>query len=313
MITTGFRLYAGLAALYFAAAAVYAWTTGGIDWNLFPGDMGQLLFELTGALTFGYKGGVGDHVGYSVLVGAAITCIVLAFVVVGSRDGNARVLARVAGTERAPAVQVSASPNWWGPAAAFALGAIVVGFVVDVLLVLAGIVLGALVLFEWVMAAWADRATGDPVANASLRNRLMGPLEVPVIGVLVVGFVAVSLSRLFLAVGELAAVVAAGVIAALVLLVAVVLASAPRMQASVVAGLVAIGAIGVLTAGVVSAAVGEREFVHHDEEHLIETEEEIESESSVTDDGTEDEVDSEGGGAETDGEDEGAAPVLIGG
>ncbi|MDY7104587.1 MAG: hypothetical protein S0880_25650 [Actinomycetota bacterium] len=299
MITTGFRFYFGLAALYLAAATLYAWTTGGVDWNLFPGNMGTFAFQLTGALTFGYIGGVGDHVGYSILAGAGIVSMVVAFVVVGSRDGNARVLARVAGTERAPAVQVSASPNWWGPAAAFALGAIVIGLVVDVLLVIAGIVLGAIVLFEWVMAAWADRATGDPEANAALRNRLMGPLEVPIIGALVVGFVAVSLSRLFLAVGELAAVVAAGVASTLVLVIAIVLASVPRLASSVVAAVVALGAAGILAAGVVSAAVGEREFEVHGAEHG-------EEEHSETEGGAAEETESDAGATEGEGGETGA-------
>ena len=52
MITTGAKFFFGLAALALVGAAVFAWSNHG---------------GLTGVLTGGLYGGVGDHAGYAVL------------------------------------------------------------------------------------------------------------------------------------------------------------------------------------------------------------------------------------------------------
>ena len=62
MITTGSKWFFGLGFVTFALAAAYGWTTGGNG---------------LGPLTVGYKGGVGDHFGYGVLVTGAVVSLLL--------------------------------------------------------------------------------------------------------------------------------------------------------------------------------------------------------------------------------------------
>ena len=56
------------------------------------------------------------------------------------------------------------------------------------------------VLVEWMVLAWSDRATGDPETNRLVRNRIMAPFEVPLAGFLVVAGSVVAFSRLLLTV-----------------------------------------------------------------------------------------------------------------
>src|SRR5436853_5524794 len=102
MLTPGFKLYAGIGGFLLVAAVLYAWTSGGVDWNLFPNELGQLYYEVQGALTLGWRGGIGDHVGYVILVAGGAAGFTLAGVLVAFRDTDAKALAEVAGTSRAP-------------------------------------------------------------------------------------------------------------------------------------------------------------------------------------------------------------------
>ena len=68
MLTSGSKFFFGFGALLIVAAVLYGWTSGGVDWSLFPGDLGEMYFALMGAITAGYRGGVGDHLGYTILV-----------------------------------------------------------------------------------------------------------------------------------------------------------------------------------------------------------------------------------------------------
>src|SRR5690606_33732956 len=62
MITTGTKLYAGYLAAALLGAVVYGYTTGG---------------NHVGPLTLGYKGSVGDHFGYGILLGLAVACALM--------------------------------------------------------------------------------------------------------------------------------------------------------------------------------------------------------------------------------------------
>ena len=55
-------------------------------------------------MSLGYKGGVGDHFGYGILVTASAVSFFLGVVVTATRDAEAEALAQVAGTETVPAV-----------------------------------------------------------------------------------------------------------------------------------------------------------------------------------------------------------------
>lgn len=265
MITTAGKFYIAFGAFLLAAGVFYGWTSGGVDWDLFPSELGQLFFQIWGALTLGWAGAVGDQMGYTILVGGAGLAGGIGGMVVAFRDGEAHALAEVAGTERAPDYVPPRLPNYWAPIGGFGMALTAIGLVADWRLFLIGVAVLALAALEWTVQAWADRATGDPVVNARLRNRIMNPIEYPLIGALALGLVALGVSRVLLSVTELGAVWAITGLATFVFLVAIVLAAVPRLSRSVLTGLVALGAIGVLAAGITGVAVGERDFEHHEE------------------------------------------------
>ena len=262
MFTTGSMFCFGAAALLLVAAVLYGWTSGGIDWGLFPGALGELYFQALGAVTFGWRGPVGDHLGYTVLVGGAVVLAGLGGVLVATRDADASAIAEVARRTRAPEYRMPFSPNIWAPMSAFAAGVLVLGLVLGRAFFYLGLALLVIAGFEWAMQAWADRATGDPAVNARLRSRIMNPLEIPLLGAVGIGFVAIAVSRVLLAVSSLAAVWITIGAATLVFLLGVLVAAVPRATRGVLTSLVVVGALAVLAGGIGAAAVGEREFEH---------------------------------------------------
>ena len=94
MITTGAKFYFGLGFLLLVAAVLYGWTSGGVDWGLFPGHLGDLYFEMLGALTLGYKGAVGDHLGFGVLLGGAAASTTIGSFMVAFRDADDKPLGK---------------------------------------------------------------------------------------------------------------------------------------------------------------------------------------------------------------------------
>jgi hypothetical protein len=269
MITTGAKFYFGLGFLLLVAAVLYGWSSGGVDWGLFPGHMGDLYFQLLGALTLGYKGAVGDHVGYGILLGGAATSTTIGAFVVAFRDADSKALAEVAGLPEAPPMQPVVSSNIWAPVAAFAVALAAIGAATNRWFLIAGLGLLAIAALEWTMYAWADRTTGDPAINAELRNKLMNPLEVPLFGVLVAGFVALGISRVFLAVPKLSASWIFIGVATLIFVVAILLSFVPKLSRGVLLGVVALGAVGVLAAGIAGISAGTREFHDETEEYRV--------------------------------------------
>ena len=265
MFTPGIKLLFGFGILFLLAAIVYGWTSGGVDWGLFPGELGSLYFAMLGALTLGWRGAVGDHVGYTVLVAGAAVCFALGGIIVALRDADAEAVAEVAGTATAPAYRTPGTPSLFAPAMAFGLGLLVLGLATTGWLIIAGFGIMALMALEWIVQAWADRATGDHRVNLELRNRIINPIEVPVVGALLVGFMVFGVAHFLLSVGKLTAVWATIGFAALVFVVAIVLAAVPRLAKPLLGTVVALGAVAVLVLGIVGASQGEREFEHQEQ------------------------------------------------
>ncbi len=270
MITTGAKFYFGLGFALVLGAVLYGWTSGGVDWNLFPGAMGDLYFQLLGAATLGYKGGVGDHVGYGILLGSGATSITIGSFVLAFRDADDKPLAEVAGLSVAPPLRPVASPNHWAPLSAFAVALAAIGLATSGWFLLAGAVLGAVAMLEWAFYAWSDRASGDEAVNARLRAKLLNPIEVPLFGVLVAGFMAFGISRVFLAVPKLGATWLFIGIASVIFLVAIGLAAAPKVPRQALGAVLVIGALGVLAGGIAGTAAGERDFHDESEEFTVE-------------------------------------------
>lgn len=250
MITTGSKWFFGLGFVSLVLAAAYGWTTGGSG---------------LGPVSVGYKGAVGDHFGYGILLSAGLVAIVLGCVATAARDADADAVAQVAGTETVPPVR-PAGASYWPPVAAFGAALVVVGLVSQAVLVVFGLIVIGIVLVEWAVQTWADHATGDAETNRRIRNRLMNPIEYPAAGVLILGLLAVGFASLFLALpGEVAVWVA--LVASVVIVGAgFFVASRPRISSNVVVGLLVVGALVVIGVGVAGGVAGTREFHEHEEE-----------------------------------------------
>lgn len=269
MLTPGSRLFFGYMLAGLVGMFVYGVASGdggGVDYLGFVDAEAWL-----GAISLGWKGGVGDHVGYLVLMLFALTSAFVALVLVAYRDADPDAVAELAGGQLPPA-HGPTSPSYWPVIGAFGAGVLAIGLVTHAAIFVIGLIIIGATIFEWMIAAWADRATGDPVANRELRDRLMRPVEMPVLGALGIGAVVLAISRILLAVSQEWAVWLAVILSAAIFMVAVALAVVESVNKNLVAGLVVVGAIAVLAGGVVSAAVGERSFEHGEEGHEEEEE-----------------------------------------
>ena len=75
---------------------------------------------LLGVLTLGYKGAVGDHIGYSVLISLSAASLFVGCVVVAFRDADAAAQASLLDLETAPVATAPQGVNYWptsGPSA----------------------------------------------------------------------------------------------------------------------------------------------------------------------------------------------------
>lgn len=251
MITTGSKFFYGLAGALLVGAVVYGYATGG-------GGVGPI--------SVGYKGGVGDLLGYGLLLSAALVSAFVGFSMTAFRDADPDAEAALLGLEAPPTAAVPGT-SYWPVVGAFGVTLTVVGVVLNNVFFVAGLLLLGAVAIEWTMQAWADRATGDPAVNREIRNRTMFPIEVPVAGALIIAVVVVGYSRVFLAASQLGAVWIAIGIAATIFVIGTLLSLRPRISTDVVAGLLAAAAIVTIGLGIFGAVAGERDFEHHGEEH----------------------------------------------
>lgn len=251
MITTGSKFFYGLASLLALAAVVYGYSTGG-------GNVGPI--------SFGYKGGVGDIVGYSILVGCAAAAFLLGVATSAFRDADPEALEQVSAGSTSVA-QPAPNTSYWPIVGAFSLGFVVVGVVVNNVFFVAGLIGLGCVAAEWTVQAWSERATGDAAVNREIRNRIMLPLEVPLAGFLAIAVVVLGYSRVFLAVSKENAVWAALVVAALVFGIGTALSFQKKIRADLIAGLLVVGAVATIGLGIFGAVAGERDFEHHGDDH----------------------------------------------
>lgn len=250
MFTTGFKFFFGLFSAFTAAALAYGYTTGG---------------NHVGPLSLGWKGGVGDHIGYGVLVALAVVSLTVSLVLVSFRDADANAQARLQNVAEVLTDQ-TVTPGFWPVVASFGVGAAAVGLVLHPMVFVLGLAVITLSMVEWTMDAWADRATGDATANRELRNRIMAPIEIPVVGALAIGVIVLAASRILLSVSQLEAVTVAAVAAALILVGAVVHTNRPGLGRRLVRVLGTVAALLLLVGGVLAAVAGERDFGHHEVE-----------------------------------------------
>ncbi|MCB0961727.1 MAG: hypothetical protein KDA98_00205 [Acidimicrobiales bacterium] len=250
MVKSGSKFLYGLAAFGFVAAIVYSASTG---------DQELGMDSLLGPLTFGYKGYVGDHVGYAILMGLAIVSLVLGVFMSGLHDADPEAEAQVAGLETVPEPAVPATVNYWPIVGGFSAAALVLGLAVDSALFVVGMVGLAVVTVEWAVRTWSDRATGDPEVNRDIRNRFMYPVEIPIGAVLIIGGLVLAVSRILLAVPLAGAYVVFGLVPAIILGLGALIVLRPQVSQSAIAAILLVGGLAILGGGVAAAIVGERE------------------------------------------------------
>lgn len=258
MFKTGSRFLFGLAAFGFVAAI--AWAAG-------TGDHTIGMDTLVGPLTLGYKGYVGEHTGYTVLVGGSAAALFLGVFLSALRDADPEALAQVAGREVVPEALVPTSVNYWPVVAAFSAGAVVLGLAIGPVMFVIGLIGLFITTIEWAVRCWSDRATGDAEVNRTIRNRFMYPVEIPGMAVLGIGGLVLAISRMLLALPTTGSYLVFALVPILVLAVGALIVSRPRLSPSVIAALLLAGGLAVLAGGVVAAVAGER---HPAEEHPAE-------------------------------------------
>ena len=89
LIPTGLKLYFGIAFAAVTLAVIGGWTSGG---------------SVIGPISAGYKGGIGDHVSYSVLAGVAFVSLIVGGMLTYFRDVDAEEVARARVPQSLPLV-----------------------------------------------------------------------------------------------------------------------------------------------------------------------------------------------------------------
>lgn len=253
MLTWGSKYLLALSGAALFGAVVYGLVTGG---------------DAIGVISVGYKGGVGAHLGYTILLFTCLVSLGLAMVSIVTRDGDADAMAEKAGVSTVPALP-TLSPVFWPPITAFGVACVIIGLAMNKLFFLVGLLVLIVMVVEWLITAWSDRASGDAAVNASIRARVLGPIEVPMLGLLIFGVIALAGSRVFLTVSATAAVVI-GAIATTLIFGFAVLMSKRDLPRSLVSLVMVFGALAILGGGIFSAQNGIRDFEHHDAEHGVE-------------------------------------------
>lgn len=260
MFTTAFRFYAAL-----AVAAVIGAIVSAIGSDSEQGWMDRIV----GPLTVGWKGGVGDHLAYTVLLSLAGVAGVLAVLHIAFRDADPEAEAQVAHTDAVPLTRAPTGTNFLPLVGAFGVGVVLIGLITNKYVVIAGLVLLVMVIAVWALRSWAERATGDDEVNTELYHRFIEPFRIPVLSILGIGVLAIALSRVLLAVSEVGAVVVFIVVGTLFLFGAILLAARPSVTKNVLTIVLFAGALLIIGVGTIAAVHGQRDFEHEEEKEGV--------------------------------------------
>jgi hypothetical protein len=281
MITRGSKYFFAAAAVGYLTALVYGFVTGAAAHGgvLDVFSNGDLVNSIVGPLSFGWKGWVGDQVGYSVLMGFAGIMVVLGGFTSAFRDGSPEALAELQGAtvERGEItgarvdlrVVTPQGLSFWPLFTAFSAGAPLVGLAVSTVLFGIGCLGLVIAGVEWTVKAWSERATGDPVQNKAIRDHLMHPLEIPIGAVLGAALIIFSMSRVLLAVSKVGAVFFIIIFATAVFVVAILLANRPELKRSVLVGALLVFGVLIIGGGIWGGVAGPREKEEHSEEESL--------------------------------------------
>ena len=251
MFKTASKFLYGLAAFAFVGAVAYSAITSGHKL-----DSPETIL---GPLTLGYKGYVGDHLGYAVFVALTVISLALAIFLSVLHDADAEAQAQLVGMETVPEVPAPVRPNYWPVVGAFSAAAAVVGLAVGSELFTLGMIGLIITTFEWAARAWSDRATGDDAVNQDIRDRLMRPIEIPVGAVLAIALMVAAVSRILLALPQYGTYAVFVLVPAMILAFGALIVLRPTVSKSVIAGVALLAAVLLLIGGAWAAIHGERE------------------------------------------------------
>jgi hypothetical protein len=245
MLTTGFRLWFGLCMAAVMAAVFAGYTSGATE---------------TGPISVGWKGGIGNHVSYVIILSAAAGLALVGLMAVAFRDADAEAQAEVLGMDEAPETQAVVGNSLWPIFGALGIGAVAVGLVVHPAIFVTGLCILVAVGVEWTLTNWSEKVSGDTEANAVARENLMRPIEIPVLGTIGIGVLVLAVSRVLLTSSVNGAVVVATIAGLVVFGGAMTVSRRPEMPRRAVRSILFVGCVVVLLAGILSAVNGEREF-----------------------------------------------------
>src|SRR6476620_3647267 len=115
MLTPGFKVYFGIALFGLMGAFVFGVNTElqcevlTVRDNL---DQAGILATVTGPLSVGWKGAVGNHLGYTVLLTGACVAAFLAFVLIAFRDVDPEAAAELIEAESVPLTKAPTGANY---------------------------------------------------------------------------------------------------------------------------------------------------------------------------------------------------------
>lgn len=277
MFTPGFKLFSGLAGFLLVGAVLYGVSSSLLVEGRTVGDqLGDqgLIQTVTGPLSGGWKGPVGNHVGYGLLLAVSGIALFIACVLVAFRDADPEAEAQLLDVETVPLTRAPSGAAFAPPVGAAAVGLVAIGWVTDSVLLPAGLVLLVATALVWTVRAWAERATGDPEVNHQIYVRFVDPLRVPVLGALLIAFLVLGLSRVLLAVpDENWSRVVFGVVAVVFFAGVLAVAFAPRIARPLATVLLVVAALAVLAGGIWGVAAGERQIEPHEGGHPSESQE----------------------------------------
>jgi hypothetical protein len=281
MITRGSKFFFGAAAVGYLTALLYGFLTGAAAHGgvLDVFSNGGLVNSIVGPISFGWKGWVGDQIGYSVLMAFAGTMAVLGGFTSVFRDGSPEALAElqgatvdkgeITGARVDLRVVTPQGLSMWPIFTAFSAGAAIVGLAVSTVLFGIGCIGLVIAGVEWTVKAWSERATGDAAQNKAIRDHLMHPLEIPIGATLAIALVIFCMSRILLAVSKVGAVFFIIILATIVFVVAILLAARPQLKRSVLVGALLVFGVLIIGGGIVGGVAGPREKEDHSEEESL--------------------------------------------
>jgi len=274
MFTPGFKLFFGIALFLFGGTVLFGMSSSLLVEGTDIGDrLAQqgIVETVTGPITAGWKGPVGNHAGYGILLAATGLAAFLGLILIAFRDADPEAEAQLLEVETVPLTRAPSGTNFAPLIAAFSLALMAIGWVSGSFLLYAGITLLVVTAATWTVRAWAERATGDAEVNRQIYTRIIDPLRVPVVGVLLIAFLVVGLSRVLLAVPDVNwSRIIFGVAAVVLFGGVLVVAAAPRLAKPLATILIVLAAVAVLIGGIWGIAAGERHIEPHGHETGVE-------------------------------------------